>query len=264
METRVYSKAAVAGLVLAISGIQAAPEEAIPARIEFNRDVRPILSDKCYTCHGPGKQMGTIRFDREEVAKHELSGGRHAIVPGDPGKSLMVQRITATGPGVRMPLNGEPLSEREVAVIKKWIEQGAVWQKHWSFIPPLRPELAKVSDAKWPRNGIDNFVLARLDREGLKPAPQADRATLLRRVSFDLTGLPPAPAELDAFIADKSANTYEKVVDRLLASPRYGERMAFTWLEAARYADTSGYQSDGERFMWRWRDWVINAFNQNL
>src|SRR5581483_7107928 len=159
--------------------------------------------------------------------------------------------------------SGLKLSDGEIETLRLWIAQGAKWQKHWSFIPPERPPLPKVSDAAWPRNPIDNFILARLDREGLKPSPAASRETLLRRVTLDLTGLPPTPAELDAFLADKSPNAYEKVVDRLLASPRYGERMAERWLDAARYADSNGYQYDGERFMWRWRDWVIDSFNRN-
>src|SRR5581483_7186688 len=145
-----------------------------------------------------------------------------------------------------------------------WIQQGAKWQAHWSFIPPKRPELPAVQQKDWPRNAIDYFVLQRLEREGLKPSPEADRRTLIRRVSLDLTGLPPTPAEVAAFLADRSPNAYENVVDRYLASPHYGERMAFRWLEAARYADTNGYQTDGERFMWRWRDWVIDAYNRNL
>ena len=251
-------------LTLSISGAQAAPEVPVPATIEFNRDIRPILSDKCYTCHGPGKQMGTVRFDREEVAKHELSGGRHAIVPGDPANSLIIQRVTATSPTVRMPMGGEPLSARDVELLRRWIEQGATWQPLWSFIPPKRPNLPEVKDRQWAKNAIDAFVLQRLEREGLKPSPEANRAALIRRVTLDLTGLPPTMAETNAFLADKSSNAYEKVVDRLLQSPRYGERMAQPWLDAARYADTNGYQTDGERVMWRWRDWVINAFNRNL
>src|SRR6185503_802150 len=195
-------------------------------------------------------------FDVEDGAKHALTGGRFAIVPGDPGNSQMIKRITAADTAARMPRNQEPLTERQIALLTRWIEQGAKWQKHWSFIPPKRPDMPKgLKDAKWVRNAIDAFVLERLEREGLKPSAEADRATLLRRVSLDLTGLPPAPAELDAFLADKSPGAYEKVVDRLLASPRYGERMAIRWLDAARYADTSGYQNDGPRDMWRWRDW---------
>jgi hypothetical protein len=215
--------------------------------------------------------MATLRFDQEQGAKHALKDGRYAIVPGDPARSQVIARITATNPAARMPRSqngaaaGEPLTEREVALLTRWIEQGASWQKHWSFIPPKRPDLPKdLKDTKWVRNPIDAFVLQRLEREGLKPSAEADKATLLRRVSLDLIGLPPTPAELDAFLTDSSTDAYEKVVDRLLRSPQYGERMAFPWLDAARYADSNGYQTDGERFMWRWRDWVIDAFNRNM
>ena len=250
---------------------RAAAEQPVPVTVEFNRDIRPILSDKCFQCHGPGTQMATLRFDLEEGAKHALKDGRFAIVPGDPARSQMIARITATSPAVRMPRSqngaaaGEPLSTRQVALLTRWIEQGAKWQKHWSFISPKRPELPKdLKHANWVRNPIDALVLERLEREGLEPSTEAGKATLLRRVSLDLTGLPPTPAELDAFLADRSSAAYEKVVDRLLRSPRYGERMAFPWLDAARYADSNGYQTDGERFMWRWRDWVIDAFNRNM
>jgi len=249
----------------------AAATEPLPATIEFNRDIRPILSDKCFQCHGPATQFATLRFDQEEGAKRALKDGRFAIVPGDPAGSQMIARITATNPAVRMPRSqngaapGEPLNERQVALLTRWIDQGARWQKHWSFIPPTRPELPRdLQNAAWVRNPIDAFVLQRLEREGRKPVAEADKATLLRRVSLDVTGLPPTRAELDAFLADRSPNAYEKVVDRLLQSPRYGERMAFPWLDAARYADSNGYQTDGERFMWRWRDWVIDAFNRNM
>ncbi len=237
------------------------------ATVEFNRDIRPILSDRCYACHGPdqGARKSKLRLDTEAGAKLDL-GGHFGIVPGDSGKSEVVKRITATG-GTRMPppWSGAPrLSEKEVDLIVRWIEQGAKWEKHWSFIPPVRPELPAISDPHWPKNAIDNFVLARLDAERLKPSPEADRRTLIRRLSLDLTGLPPSPAEVESFVNDTAANAYEKVVDRLLASPRYGERMAVPWLNAARYADTNGYQTDGDRTMWRWRDWVINAFNTNM
>jgi hypothetical protein len=245
--------------------------QSLPATIEFNRDIRPILSDKCFQCHGPGSQMATLRFDREDGAKHALKSGRFAIVASDPARSELLARVTSTNPAVRMPRSqngaaaGEPLTARQIALLTRWIEQGAAWQQHWSFIPPQRPEIPKdLRDATWARNVIDAFVLQRLEREGLKPSPEADKTTLLRRVSLDLTGLPPTPSDRDAFLADGSANAYEKVVDRLLRSPQYGERMAFPWLDAARYADSNGYQTDGERFMWRWRDWVIDAFNRNM
>ena len=241
--------------------------EPLPAMVEFNRDIRPILSDACFSCHGPDKtkRKAGLRLDREDGAFADL-GGYRALVPGKPGQSELYKRIIAEDAGERMPpaRAGRQLSRREVALLRRWIEQGAKWQKHWAFLPPRRPPLPRVKDARWPRNGIDAFVLARLEREGLAPAPEAERTTLLRRVTLDLTGLPPTPAEVDAFLADRAPDAYEKVVERLLASPRSGERMAVPWLDAARYADTNGYQSDGERFMWRWRDWVIDALNGNM
>jgi hypothetical protein len=237
------------------------------APVEFNRDIRPILSDKCFFCHGPDdtNRKSKVRFDTEAGAKQDL-GGRFAILPGDPDNSVMLQRITTPNKGLRMPPlhTGMSLTEREVALLRQWIQEGAHWQKHWSFIPPRRPALPAVRNSSWARNPIDYFVLARLERDNLSPSPEASKATLLRRLSFDLTGLPPSPAELAAFLADHSDKAYENVVDRLLASPRYGERMAARWLDAARYADTNGYQTDAERFMWRWRDWVIDAFNSNM
>jgi hypothetical protein len=235
------------------------------AGIEFNRDVRPILSDKCYVCHGPDAAAKHVpfRLDSEAAAKADLGGGRHAIVEGNADASPLVQRTSATKPALKMPpvASGLTLTPAEIATLREWVNEGAKWQKHWSFIPPVRRGVPQIKNAATP---IDAFVLEKLEREGLKPSPEANRETLIRRVSLDLTGLPPTPAEIDAFLADRSPNAYEKVVDRLLASPRYGERMAFRWLDAARYADTNGYQFDGERVMWRWRDWVIDAFNRNL
>ena len=248
----------------------AAPEP-LPATIEFNRDIRPILSDKCFQCHGPATQMATLRFDLEDGAKHALSGGRFAIVPGDPANSQMITRITATNPG--RPDAAEPgrrgggrAAHRAAGRAADAVDRAGrdVAETLVVHSADAAGAAEGLKDAKWVRNPIDAFVLQRLEREGLKPSPEADRATLLRRVTLDLTGLPPTPAELDAFLADKSPNAYEKVVDRLLRSPRYGERMAFPWLDAARYADSNGYQTDGERFMWRWRDWVIDAFNRNM
>lgn len=235
--------------------------------VEFNRDIRPVLSDRCYTCHGPdqARRRTKLRFDDEADAKQDL-GGRFAIVPGDAAKSEIIRRITAADPARRMPpvSSGRALTTGEIDLIQRWIEQGAKWEKHWSFNPPRRAPLPKISNRAWPRNEIDFFVSKRLEQEGLGPAPEADRSTLIRRVSLDLTGLPPTPAEVERFVNDKSRDAYEKVVDRLLASKRYGERMTAPWLDAARYADTNGYQTDAERYMWRWRDWVIDAFNRNL
>ncbi|MGH9720026.1 MAG: DUF1549 domain-containing protein, partial [Bryobacteraceae bacterium] len=234
--------------------------------VEFSRDIRPILSDKCYTCHGPDSANRNIklRLDSESGALADL-GGHRAIVPGNTAASELVRRITAENKAVRMPpaYSGVTLTDREIGLLRRWIEQGARWQKHWSFIPPRRANLPASKQAQWPRNAIDHFVLARLEREHLAPSPEADRATLIRRVTLDLTGLPPTPEEIDAFLAGRSPDAYEKVVDRLLASARYGERMAAPWLDAARYADTNGYQTDAERIMWRWRDWAIASFNRN-
>jgi hypothetical protein len=250
--------------------------EPLPQTVEFNRDIRPILSDYCYHCHGPDKarRKADLRLDTEDGAFAELDGIK-VIARGDLARSELYQRLTAKNEKKRMPPTsiGRRPSERQIQLIARWIEQGAKWQPHWSFIAPTRPIPPTISPLAlrergggegWARNPIDNFVLARQQAEGLGPAPEADRTTLVRRVSLDLTGLPPTPSEVDAALGDLSPDWYEKVVDRLLGSPRYGERMAARWLDAARYADTNGYQSDGDRTMWRWRDWVINTFNANM
>ena len=242
-------------------------DDPLPEMVEFNRDIRPILSDACFHCHGPdqAKRQADLRLDREESALAEHDG-RRPLVPRDLQASVLYERITSTDADLQMPPpdSGHTLTRRQIELIRKWIEQGVVWQKHWSFLPPRRPEVPTVQHANAVRNPIDAFVLAQLERKGLKPSEEADRNTLLRRVTLDLTGLPPTPDEVDAFLADNSPQAYETVVDRLLQSPRYGERMATRWLDAARYADTSGYQTDGERTMWRWRDWVIAAYNDNM
>lgn len=237
-------------------------------KIDFNRDIRPILSDKCYVCHGPdaeGKKI-RLRLDSEAGAKADLGKGRRAIVPNHPERSEMIRRIRSDDEFERMPpvSSGRALTPGQIDLLTEWISQGADWQTHWAFNPPVRPALPEVRRKDLVRSQIDHFILARLEQAGLEFSPEADRATLIRRVSFDLTGLPPTPAEIDGFVMDKSSNAWEKVVDRLLASPRFGERMAFKWLDAARYADSNGYQIDGERSMWRWRDWVIDAFNSNM
>ncbi len=238
----------------------------LAAAVEFNRDIRPILSDRCFTCHGPDAPAKNImrRLD-SEAGMLAAIGGRQAVVPGQPDKSELIRRIASENKALRMPPlhSGLTLTAREIGLFRQWIEQGAKWQKHWAFVTPTRPEGPPVASAAWPRNPIDSFVLARLEREGLKPSPEAGRTTLIRRVTLDLTGLPPTIPEIDAFLADTSPNAYEKVVDRLLASPRYAERMTIRWLDVSRYADTNGYQTDAERSMWRWRDWVIDAFHKN-
>lgn len=257
----------VAALLLLVSLGQRAQPINAQAKVDFNRDIRPILSDKCWTCHGPDAAPKKIRLrlDSEAAAQADLGGGVRAIVPGHPERSELVKRITTEDQFERMPPAHAPrtLTRREIELLQEWIKQGAVWQQHWSFLPPVSPALPRVKNSTWLRNAIDYFVLAKLEQEGLQPSAEADRATLIRRLSFDLTGLPPTLKEIDDFLNDRSANAYEKVVDRLLASPRYGERMAFKWMDAARYADSNGYQNDADRSMWRWRDWVINAFNAN-
>ena len=235
--------------------------------IEFNRDVRPILSEGCFSCHGPdaGTRQAALRLDTPEGALEDRGRyGGPVVVPGNADESLLFHRITEEDAGARMPRGRAALSEEAVETIRWWIDQGAEYQSHWAFVPPGRPVLPPVADAAWARNPIDRFVLARLEQDGLTPSDEADRATLLRRATLDLTGVPPTPTELADFLNDDSPDAYEGVVDRLLASPRYGERMAAEWLDAARYADTNGYQTDGERHMWRWRDWVIDAYNENM
>ena len=235
--------------------------------VEFSRDIRPILSDKCFACHGPdeNKRMSPLRLDTRDGALADL-GGRYAIVPGDPEGSGLISRVNSADSLTRMPpsYSGKTLSDHEKELLRNWIDQGAEWQGHWSFRRPERPKPPAVNDPEWIRNPIDRFVLARMHAAGLKPSPEADPATLLRRVSLDLTGFPPEPEEMDRFLQEPTDDAYERAVDRLLHSPRYGERMAIRWLDAARYADTNGYQTDAERTMWPWRDWVIDAFNRNL
>ncbi len=251
-----------AALLLRTSNAVSAYQTSTP--IDFNRDIRPILSDNCFQCHGPDDQarMAKLRFDTQDGAFAKAG----VIIAGDAANSHLIKRVITTNPDTVMPppATGHKLSDAQIGTLKQWINEGAAWGSHWAFIAPQRAPLPAVKNQTWVKNAIDAFVLARLEKEGLTPAPQADRATLLRRVSFDLTGLPPTLKELDEFLNDKSPNAYEKVVDRLLASPRLGERLAFRWLDAARYADTNGYQIDGERMMWRWRDYVIEAFNHNM
>jgi hypothetical protein len=235
--------------------------------VEFNRDIRPLLSDRCYPCHGPdsAKRKAGLRLDQESSAKAGRDG-RPAIVPGDREASELVRRITAHEDDERMPpvKSGKSLATAEIELLSRWVAQGAAWQPHWSFIPPRRPMVPRVRRPEWMRNPVDVFVAARLDREGLMPSPEANRGTLLRRVTLDLTGLPPTRADIESYENDAAPDAYDKAVDRLLSSPRFGERMATRWLNAARYADTNGYQTDGPRIMHRWRDWVLNAYNRNL
>ncbi len=238
-----------------------------PAAVDFNRDVRPILSDHCFECHGPDaeQRQAELRLDSKD-GLFKKAAEHQNVVAGESAKSELFRRITTVDPDERMPPSdsGRKLTATQISTIKQWIESGAEWQQHWSFVTPSRPKLPPFSDLSWIRNPIDRFVLARLQKEEMKPSVTADKRTLLRRVSFDLTGLPPTPQEIREFLKDDSPDAYERVVDRLLKSPRYAERMTIRWLDAARYADTNGYQTDGPRDMWRWRDWVLEAFHKNM
>ncbi len=228
--------------------------------VEFNRDIRPILSNHCFTCHGPDNNLrkAKLRLDQEESALRVLSAGK-------PMESELYKRLVTTEAADRMPpaKSNKHLTKEQTELVRRWIEQGAKYQKHWSLLPAQLAKPPAIKDAGWATNPIDQFILARLEKEGVKPSPEAAHVTLMRRLSFDLTGLPPTPQDVDAFIADKSANAYEKVVDRLLASKHFGERLAVYWLDVARYADTAGYHSDNHRDVTLYRDWVVGAFNRN-
>jgi hypothetical protein len=266
---------------LQVSARQAAPAAQAPgAPPDFARDIQPILEARCYECHGPKKARGRLRLDLKASA---FRGGMTgpAIVPHKGDESLLLRRVLGLDGEDRMPLDEEPLDEAQVARLRAWIDGGAPWPadgagdsagasapseeaSHWAYRPPERPAVPRVADADWPATPIDAFVLARLEREGLQPSRQADKAALLRRVSLDLVGLPPSPADVDDFIADGHPDAYERAVDRLLASPHYGERWARPWLDLARYADSNGYEKDRLRTMWKYRDWVIGALNADM
>ncbi|RMG17660.1 MAG: DUF1553 domain-containing protein [Bacteroidetes bacterium] len=272
-------KTAIYTLLLSLCGLACTPHfpdeveqalQALPAHIDYNQHVRPLLSDRCFACHGPdpNKREAGLRLDLPEMALAELpeTPGKYALIPGKPHRSEVVRRILHADEEERMPPRESKLSlsPQEKAILIKWIEQGATYQPHWAFISPRKSTPPKVKQASWCQNEIDHFVLARLEEKDWQPATAAGKATLLRRLSFDLTGLPPSPQEIDDFLADSSSRAYEKVVDRLLASPHYGEHMAVNWLDLARYADTHGYTVDRYRDMSPWRDWVIQALNQNM
>ena len=235
--------------------------------VDFNRDIRPILSDRCFACHGPdaAAREAELRVDLREDALADR-GGYAVIVPGDASQSTIIERLTTDDPDERMPPVdfGKELSEQEVDLIRQWIDQGAEWPEHWSFISPSRNTLPEVAEGTKLSHIIDHYVNARLVENNLQLSGAADRRTLVRRLTLDLTGLPPALDEVHAFLEDQEAGAYERLVDQLLASPQFGERMAVAWLDQARYADTNGYSIDGGRDMWLWRDWVINAYNQNM
>jgi hypothetical protein len=244
-------------------------DELLPDYVDYNLHVKSILSDKCYTCHGPDKNNGQkagLDLSTPASALAVLSDGKRAIVPGKLGKSELYHRIVSEDPGTVMPTreSGLMLTGYEKAVIIRWIEQGAVFKPHWAYTRPAKPKLPEVKEKNWPINPIDFFVLKTIDDNHLRHAPAADKETLLRRVSLDLTGLPPSPDEVDAFLRDTAADAYEKVINQLLQSPHYGEKMAVDWLDVSRFADTHGYTIDLYRPMWPWRDWVIQSFNENM
>ena len=238
-----------------------------PVQVSFNQDIRPILSDTCYQCHGPHEaaRKRDLRFDTQEGLFGSTKEGFALVAAGDPAESEIFLRITHEDPEERMPPadSNKTLSAEQIALVKSWIEQGAPYEGHWAFISPVKHPAPPVQERDWVRDEIDAYVLARLESEGLKPSPEADRRTLIRRVTLDLTGLPPTRDEVRNFLNDKKPGAYERVVDRLLASPHYGERMALAWLDQSRYADTNGYSIDGGRHMWLWRDWVIQAYNDD-
>ena len=240
---------------------------AVPPSPDFSTQIRPILSTYCFTCHGPdeAKRKGGLRLDTRAGAISRNKDGEAAVVPGDAAASTLLTRLNTSDMDERMPPKAKPgPSAAEQSLLRQWIAAGAPYAEHWAFVAPRRPANPAVKDTAWARSDLDRYVLARLEAQGLKPQAEATREALIRRVSLDLTGIPPTLAEIDAFVADRSANAYERVVDRLLASPRYGERLATPWLDAARYADSHGFQQDDERSMWRWRDWVIEAYNADM
>jgi len=249
-----------------------------PAQVDFNRDIEPIFHKRCYACHGPSVQMNGLRLDRKEEAMAGSLAGP-VIVAGNSAASSLVERITSTKDGHRMPPSGPPLKPEEIAAIRAWIDAGAPWPEkaveataspepgrgRWSFQPVKRPAPPPVKNQSWPRNAIDRFILARLESEGVEPSPEADPVTLVRRLYLDLIGLPPTPEEIDEFVADTRPHAWRELAERLLRSPHYGEKQALGWLDAARYADSDGYERDPQRpWAWRWRDWVIRAFNEDM
>lgn len=254
-------------LALGVAVFAAAASPGAAEAVSYNRDVRPILSEKCFACHGPDERArkAGLRLDQEATAFLPAKSGALALIPGDLAKSELVTRITTQDADDLMPPAEfhKPLTPAEVDTLKRWVAEGAKYEQHWSLLPPADVDPPAVSRPELVRNPIDSFVLARLEKEGLSLSPEAEKHNLLRRVTLDLTGLPPTPAEVDAFLADSRSDAYEQAVDRLLNSPAYGEHMARQWLDLARYADTNGYHIDNERYMWRWRDWVIESFNRN-
>ena len=260
------SRLVVCGFAAALSLLCASAASA--ADVDFSRDVKPILAENCFLCHGPDEstRKGKLRLDLRDAALGGGKSGVAAIVPGKPGEGTLLARVSTADPHERMPPPdaNKTLTPQQIETLKKWVESGAEYSGHWAFAPPQRPAVPAVQGPAWPKNELDRFVLARLQAIGLRPSPEAGRAVLLRRLSLDLTGLPPSPQELDAYLNDSSPDAYEKQVERLLASPHFGEKWARHWLDVARYADSNGYEKDMPRKQWPWRDWVINAVNADM
>ena len=232
-------------------------------RISYNKDIRPILNENCLACHGGIKQFGDFSLLFEEDVYLATESGKPPIVPGNRNKSELFKRISHHDPEYRMPQDAGPLNQEQIELIGKWIDQGAKWESHWAFVSPEMPEVPEVN-SDWTNNNIDAFILEKLTDSGLNPQSEADRGTLIRRLSLDLIGLPPKPEEVDRFLSDQTPTAYEKLVDRMMQSPHYGEKWAALWLDLARYADSKGYEKDPPRSIWRYRDWVLNAFNQDM
>jgi hypothetical protein len=261
--------AGIAAVVLSVGwSASTSAADVTTDRLDFGRDVRAILSNNCFKCHGPDEKQrqGGLRLDTRDGATAKLESGKTGIAPGKWSDSEIISRLVTDNADLKMPppSSGKRVSDEQIVTLKRWINEGAEYKPHWSFVTPARPELPQVSDESWVKNPIDRFVLAKLDRVGLKPSPPADKVTLIRRVTFDLTGLPPTPAQVDAFVADQSPEAYDKLIELLFNSPRHGEHQTRYWLDAARYGDTHGLHLDNERSLWPYRDWVIGAFNRNL
>ena len=275
LKTFVILLSIAAACQFVITSGAASEQSASRLTVDFARDVRPLFERNCSGCHGAERAMSQLRLDVKRLA---MKGGQSGavVIPGDSKASLLMRRVLGLGGEQRMPLGKEPLKPEQIEILRRWIDEGAVWPegesgeaevreielpKHWAYVKPVRPQLPSVKDSKWVRNPIDRFILSRLGKEGLRPSPEADKSTLIRRLSLDLTGLPPTLKEIDDFLADTSPRAYENLVERLLASPQYGERWGRWWLDAARYADTNGFEKDRDRSIWPYRDWVINALN---
>lgn len=271
LSKRISFQGLLIGTILggAVLTTQATPPKVTKAlsKVDFDRDVRPILSENCFVCHGfdAKKRQANLRLDVPEGAFQKRADGKAPIVAGKPGQSSVIERIRRTD-GLQMPPKGsnKHVTPQQLAILEQWVRQGAQYEPHWAFVAPKRVSIPTVKNVLWSRNAIDQFLLAGIEQEGLQPSPEADRRTLIRRLSLDLRGLLPSPVEVDTFLKDSRPNAYERLVEKYLADTHYGERMALQWLDLARYADTHGYHIDSHRDMWRWRDWVISSFNKNL